>query len=201
MVGEPLVAHPTGHDYDILHMPGYRQPQDAPECICYALWMAIQYVANEYPDREVRENTNPPKLDLITDHIEIGPLGWENMGQSPLTQIASKVRGIDLNLDYRYNGFPQRIDDYVEENLEKLLPTIILVDQVLLETGNRDEGPLHAVVVCGVGKSHITIEDPLVEGTTTFEIEKLEEAWDPEHNVAININLRSTLEATQRDEL
>lgn len=201
MVGDPLVAHPASHDYDILHMPGHRQPQDAPECICYALWMAIHYVANEYPDKEIREKTQPPKLDLITDYIEIGDKGWENLGQGPLTEVASTVQSVKLNLESKYGGLPQRIDEFVDEGLDQLLPTIILIDRVLLETGNRGEGPVHAVVVCGVGEEHITIEDPLVEGTTTLEIDKLEEAWDPEFNVAIEVRLRNGLEPTRRDDL
>lgn len=201
MVGDPLVAHPEEHDYDLLHMPDHRQPQDAPECIYYALWMAIQYVANEYPDADVREQTSALKLDTVAHYIEIGQNGWENVGQEPLTQIASEVGSIDLNLAYRYNGLPQSIDEFAEEGLDELLPSIVWVDRLLLKQGERGEGPLHAAVVCGVGDDHITVEDPLVEGTTTLEIENLDEAWDPEFNTAIEVRLRDGLEPTRRDEL
>jgi hypothetical protein len=201
MVGNPLIAHPSGQEYEVLHMPGYRQAQDAPECICYALWMAMQYVANEYPDKDIRKKTIPPKLDTIMDYIEIGSLGWENAGQEPLTQLSSKVSSLNFNLEYRYGGLPQRIDEFVSGGLDQLLPTIIWVDRVLLKTGERGEGPQHAVVVCGAGDEHVTIEDPLVEGTTTLEIGKLEEAWDPEFNTSIEVRLRNKLEPTRRDEL
>lgn len=201
MVGDPLVTHPDGRGYDILHLPGHRQPQEAPECMCYSLWMVMQYVANEYPDKEIRAKTNPPKLDTIMDYIEIGSLGWENAGQKPLTQLSSEVSTLRFNLEYRYNGLPQRIDEFVSDGLDQLLPTIILVDNVLLKTGNRGEGPLHAVAVCGADDSTITIEDPLVEGTTTWEIGKLEEAWDPEYNTAIEVRLRDELQPTRRDEI
>lgn len=201
MVGDPLISNPDGHNYDILHMPGHRQPQNAPECICYALWTAIHYVANEYPDKQVRERTNPPKLDLIRDYIEIGENGWENVGQEPLTQIGSESGSIKLDLEYRYNGLPQSINEFVDERLERLLPTIVMVDRLLLKNGKRGEGPLHAVVVCGIGDSHITIEDPLVEGTTTLEIDNLDEAWDPEFNTAIELKLRDGLTATRRGEI
>lgn len=201
MVGDPVVANPGGQDYNILHMPGYRQAQDAPECIYYALWMATHYVANEYPDKEVRDRTKPPKLDLIKEYIEIGDLGWENVSQAPLTELASEVTSLKFNLEYRYNGLPQRIDEFASEGLDQLLPTIVWVDRVLLNTGKRGEGSMHAVVVCGAGESHITIEDPLVEGTTTLEIEKIEEAWDPEFNTAIELRLWDGLESTRREDI
>jgi hypothetical protein len=201
MVGDPLVAHPGEHDYELLHMPGHRQPQDAPECIYYALWVAIQYVANEYPDEGVREKTNAPKLDTIQHYIETGQNGWENVGQEPLTQISSEIGSLNLNLEYRYNGLPQDIKQFAVDGLDKLLPTIVFVDRLLLEQGERGEGPLHAVVICGADDSHITVEDPLVEGTTTLEIDNLDEAWDPEFNTAIEVRLRDGLEPTRRDEL
>lgn len=201
MVGDPLIKGSEEHDYEILRMPDYRQPQDAPECIYYALWMAIQYVANEYPNKTVRDKTKPPKLDLIRDYIDIGRLGWEDVSQEPLTELASEVGSLKLDLEYRYNGLPQSIDEFVSRGLDHLLPTIVWVDRVLLKTGERGEGPLHAVVVTGVGESHITIEDPLVEGTTTLEIDKLNNAWDPEFNVAIEVKLRDGLKPTRRDEL
>ena len=201
MVGDPIVANPGGHDYDILHIPGYRQAQHAPECICYALWMASHYVANEYPDKDIRAKTNPPKLDLIKEYIDIGELGWENVGQAPLTELGSEVSSLKFNLEYRYNGLPQRVDEFANAGLDQLLPTIIWIDRVLLKTGKRGEGPAHAVVVCGAGDSHVTIEDPLVEGTKTMEIAKLEEAWDPDFNTSIEVRLRDDLEPTRREDL
>lgn len=201
MVGNPLVAHPGEYNYDVLHIPEYRQPQDAPECIYYALWMSINYVANNYPDRTVRTATDALKLDLIQDYIEIGDVGWENPGQDPLTHISSEVGGVNLNLEYRYNGLPQSIDEFAREGLDKLLPTIVWVDRLLLDKKEREEGPLHAVVVCGVGDSHITIEDPLVEGTNTLETDRLDDAWDPEFNTAIELNLHNSLDPTRRDDL
>lgn len=201
MVGSPLIANPGEYDYDILHMPGYRQAQDAPECIHYALWIATNYVANEYPKKEIRHKSQPPKLDLISEYIDIGRLGWEDPGQEPLTGLASETGTIKLNLQYKYNGLPQRVDEFVQEGLDQLLPTIIWVDQVLLKNNERGEGPMHAVVVCGVGDEHITIEDPLVEGTTTLEIDRLNDAWDPEYNTAIEMRLRNGLEPTRREEI
>jgi len=163
--------------------------------------MVTHYVANEYPDKEVRDKTDPPKLDLIQNYIKIGKSGWENVGQDPLTQIASEVGSIKLNIEYRYNGLPHRIDEFVKDGQSQLLPTIVFVDRLLLKQGKRGEGPLHAVVVCGVGESHITVEDPLVDGTTTMEIENLDDAWDPEFNTAIEVKLRDGLEPTRRTEI
>lgn len=90
MVGSPLIANPGDHDYDILHMPGYRQVQSAPECIHYALWIAIHYVANEYPDKDVRSRTQPPKLDLISEYIDIGELVGKTSGKSHSRSLRPK---------------------------------------------------------------------------------------------------------------
>ncbi len=201
MVGQPLVNNPGEHDYKVLHMPGYRQAQHAPECIYYALWVSTHYVANEYPDKQVRDRTRPPKLDEIRKHLDTGDLGWEEPSQDPLTELSSEISSVKLNLEYSYGGFPKRIDEFVEDGLDQLLPTIIWVDNVLLESGKRGEGPMHAVVVCGAGDTTITVEDPLVEGTTTLEIANLEEAWDPEYNTAIEVRLRDGLKPTRRAQL
>jgi len=201
MVGDPLVAHSGEQDYNVLNMPGYRQPQHASECIYYTLWIATNYVANSYPDKSVRDATNPPKLDLIKQYIDTGDIGWEKPKQDPLTELAREISSVKLNLQCRYGGHPQDLDEFVQDGLENLLPTIIWIDKVLLKQGDRGTGPLHAVVVSGVGDSHITIEDPLVEGTTTFEIDNLEEAWDPEYNTAIEVSLSNTFEPTRREEL
>jgi len=201
MVGDPIVSNPGGHDHDILHLPRYRQPQAAPECILYSLWITSHYVANSYPDKNIRDKTNPPKLDTIKDHIQVGKLGWETPSQAPLTELSSETSSINFNLEYGYNGIPKRVDEFVQPGLDQLLPTIIWVDHSLMKTGERRHGPMHAVVVAGVGESQISIEDPLVEGTTTLEIEKLEEAWDSEYNTAIEIGLRDGLDPIRRDEL
>lgn len=199
MVGDPLAANPGDYDHDVLRMPDHRQPQNAQECIYYTLWMAIQYVANEYPDKQVRNQTRPPKLDLIQEYIEIGQNGWENPGQEPLTEISSEIGSLKLNLEYRYNGLSQSIDEFVGESLDQFLPTIVWVDQLLLKDGTRGVGPMHSVIVCGLGDSHITINDPLVEGTTNVERDSLDEAWDPEYNTAIQLKLREGLEPTRRE--
>jgi hypothetical protein len=163
--------------------------------------MAIQYVANNYPDKNVRAETDAPKLDLIQDYIEVGETGWENPAQEPLTQISSEVGSLDLTLEYRYNGLPQSIDEFARDRFDELLPTIAWFDRLLLKQGDRGEGPLHAAVICGIGDSHITIEDPLVEGTTTLGIDSLNEAWDPEFNTAIEVSLGNKLEPTWREDL
>jgi len=198
MVGNPLVQNGDGHDYRVLRMPKHRQPSNAPECVCYSLWMAIHYVANEYPSKDVRDKTTPPKLDTIQEYIDVGKRGWENPTQDPLTELASETGSLKLNLEARYGGHPQGIDEFAKKGMDKLLPTIAWIDQLLLKNGERDEGPLHAVVIQGIGDSHITIADPLVEGTTTLEIDKVDEAWDPEFNTAIEVMLRDGLEPTRR---
>jgi len=201
MVGEPLTTRPEEHDHDLLRMPDYRQAQNASECIYYALWTAIHYVANSYPDKNIRNEIKPPKLDLIAEYIETGTLGWETPSQEPLSFIATEIGGLKLNLQYQYNGFPQTVDKFVQERYDQLLPTIIWIDRLLLEKGERGTGPMHAVVVCGVGDTHVTIEDPLVEGPKAVKIGKLEEAWDPEYNTAIEVRLSDSLEPTRREAL
>lgn len=198
MVGSPLIKHPDGHQYSVLRIPRHRQPQDAPECICYTLWMAIHYVANEYPDKEIRDKTNAPNLDLIEEYINIGQNGWENPGQEPLTEISSEVGTVELSLEYRYNGLPQRVDEFAKRGINKHLPSIIFIDRLLLKQQIRDKGPLHAAIICGVGEENITIKDPLLEGTTTLEIERLNEAWDPEFNQAIEVTLGDGFDPTRR---
>lgn len=198
MVGSPLIAHPGDQDYQILHVPNYRQPQDSSECIYYALWIATQYLTNKYPSKDVRDAVSPPKLDQIADHIETGSRGWQNPKQDPLSALSSQIGGIKLKLQYRYNGFPVDVDEFVQDSLDCYLPTVILIDRLLLTEGDRNEGIVHAVVVCGIGNSHVTIEDPLVEGTKTVPIQKLNDAWDPEYNTAIEIELKTGLQPVRR---
>jgi len=142
-------------------------------------------------------------LDEIHEHIEVGHRGWQNPEQDPLTELSEKVSTVKLNIKYRYNGQPQRIDEFTKDRLANYLPTIVWIDKTVLnsrgtdrpatETLTRDEGPLHAAVVIGVGEDQITYHDPLLRGSATVEIDKLEDAWDPKFNTAIRAGLKDYL--------
>jgi hypothetical protein len=163
--------------------------------------MTSHYIANNYPNKKVRERTTPPKLDKIREYIEVGDLGWEDPNQESLTGLSSEIGSLKFDLEHRYGGLPQTASEFAQEGLNKLLPSIIWVDNVLLKTGNRGTGPLHAVVVIGADEEEITIQDPLVQGITTLEANEVDDAWDPEYNTAVRVKLRQGLNPITREEI
>jgi len=201
MVKKPIIEDPEDYPHEILRLPGFRQPQEASECICYALWVSIQYVSNAYPDKQVRDRTNPQKIDNIKEYVDIGELGWENPSQTPLTKLSSEVSSLKFNLEYRYNGLSQDVDEVIDEGLNILLPTILFIDNQLIKTGERGTGPMHAVVACGFDDDNVTIVDPLVEGKKTIRADQLNGAWDPEFNTCVKIRLSEELEPVQREDI
>jgi len=195
------MQHPSDYPFNILRVPRYRQPQNAPECIHYALYIIAQYVTDHYPDPDVRDATGPVSLDLFREHIKTGRLGWETPSQEPLTNIAAEIGGVQFSLETRYGRQPQSIDELVQEPLDQLLPTIVWIDKAMLKEDQRGSNPMHAMVVTGCGDTHITVEDPLVEGRITYDIDRLNDAWDPELNTAVTVDLDDRLEPTRRGEL
>ena len=70
----------------------------------------------------------------------------------------------------------------------------------MLKDQIRGEGPLHAMVVSGMGNERMTLHDPLKRSTDTFGIDKIDDAWDPEMNTALQVELSSTLSPVYREE-
>lgn len=149
--------------------------------------MVTQYVANEYPDKEIRANCNTIKIDHIFKYIDIGTFGWENPSQGPLNHITELVKAISFDLNYWYGTPPQSLHEICKSSLENSLPVIAFIDRVLMEDGVRNEGSLHSVLITGTGDNHTVINDPLVEGTKVVENDKLEDAWDPEYNQTVKV--------------
>lgn len=200
VVGTPLERHPDGRDHEILRIPTYRQPQESTECVQYALWMVCQYVANGYPDPDVRSAVDPPSLDDITECVSVGSGGWRPR-QEPLTQLASTVGGVEFSLESRYNGIPQSVTEYVQPRLRNLLPSILWIDKLRMDGRARNEGPLHAVVVSGLGDDCVTFHDPLLGATRSESAERVNDAWDPEMNTAVNVALSGKVDPTTVEEL
>lgn len=189
MTRSPWVSAGSDYPVDRLRIPDHPQPQHAPQCVVYSIWMVTQYVANEYSVREIRSETNTIKIDDILEYIEIGSFGWENPRQSPLTEISEHIRTVKFNLNYWYGSPPRSLQTISKACLENDLPVIAFIDRVLLEEGVRNEGALHSILITGAGGEHTIINDPLVEGTKIVENDKLEDAWDPEYNQVVETKI------------
>jgi hypothetical protein len=161
--------------------------------------MVTHYIANEYPSEDVRSKVNPPKLGTIADFIEVGNGGWENIGQEPLTKLGAKIQGVNISLFSKYDA-DTTIRELTAPYLQKHLPCIVWMDRLMLKDQIRGEGPLHAMVVSGMGNERMTLHDPLKRSTDTFGIDKIDDAWDPEMNTALQVELSSTLSPVYREE-
>lgn len=151
--------------------------------------MASHYLANEYPDESIRSQTRPPTIDQIQEYIETDELGWRPE-QDPLTELSTYISTVKFDLHYNYGDPTKQLMKTVESNLENHLPTIAFIDPVRLRDGKkRDEGPLHAVVICGQDGGNSVICDPWRQGTDQVENNKLKDAWDPDYNQLIDIAL------------
>lgn len=175
-----------------LRIPTHSQPEGEQYCVPYALWMVVQYVKNEYPDNDVRSSTRTISVDEINDFLEPDSLlGW-TPNQSDLTEISTYVSTVSFSLEQWRRNPPQSLLELAEERLENDLPVIGIVDAQMLRRGIRGTGPLHAVVIAGVGDDSAVIADPWYAALHEVSRDKLKDAWDPSHHQIIDVAVDET---------
>lgn len=154
--------------------------------------MVSNYVENEHPDKSIRTATIAPSIDDLLDICDPSEeRGWAP-NQSDLTEISAHTRTVHFSVESFGRNPNRSVIDIAEENLDNDLPLIVLVDAQLLRYGTRGHGPLHTVVIVGVGKDDVAIADPWFSAMTEVGQDKLEEAWDENLHQIINVSLRTT---------
>jgi len=179
-------------DCAYLRIPTHSQPDEEAYCVPYALWMVVQYVKNEYPDNDVRSNTRSVSVDEITEFLEPDSLlGW-TPNQSNLTEVSTYVSEVSFSLEQWRRNPPQNLLELAEDRLGNDLPIIGLIDAQMLRRGIRGTGPLHSVVIAGLGNHKAVIADPWYAALHEVPRDKLKDAWDPSHHQIIDVAIDET---------
>lgn len=185
----------TGHiGFKHLRVPSHTQPEDEADCVVYSLWMTASYVGNDFPDRDVRNNVNVPKIDDIKNYISTDELGWRP-NQADLTELSTFASGVVFSLESWSWEAPKRLITLAEERLEDNLPLIAFIDSQQLRQGTpRGSGPLHSIVIVGVSeeREEVAIADPWYAAIHTVEKDNLEDAWDPMLHQIIDVGVRQS---------
>lgn len=185
-----------GHDFHALRVPALSQPEGEDECVIYALWMVIHYFLNEHPEKSVREETNGLSSDEIRENITVTKRGWVPK-QDELTLLSESTRSIRFRYQFSQGEPPKDLSTIIEEHLHENVPFILIIDALQLRQGIRSEGPLHAVVVTGLGDSSVAINDPWGYLEDTVDKEKLKDAWDPQYNSYIGVSVSNRISSKQ----
>lgn len=180
-------------DFPTLRVGAFAQPFNESDCVTYSLLTVASYIANEYPDEEVRLKTNVPLVDEIKGHIRTDELGWRP-NQADLTDISALISSVRLSLDEWPGEPPRRLLEIAQDFLDRDLPLIVLIDDLQLRRGIRGSGPLHAVTIVGVSPSgdEVAIADPWFGEVRQVSEAKLEDAWDPMHHQVIKVEVAGT---------
>lgn len=183
-------------DCAYLRIPTHSQPDEEAYCVPYALWMVIQYVKNEHPDDDVRSDTHSASVDDILKFLAPDPLlGW-TPNQSDLTDVSAHVSAVSFSLEQWPRNPPQDLLELAEERLEEDLPIIAFIDAQLLRRGIRGNGPLHSVVIAGLGDDNVIIADPWYAALHEVPQDKLKDAWDPSHHQIIDVVVEESTSST-----
>lgn len=179
-------------DCEYLRIPTHSQPDEEAYCVPYALWMVVQYVKNEHPDDSTRSSTRSVSVDEITDFLEPDALlGW-TPNQSDLTEVSAYISTVSFSLEQWRRNPPQNLLELAREQLEDNLPLIGFIDAQMLRRGIRGNGPLHSVVIVGVGDDNAVIADPWYAALQEVPRDKLKDAWDPSHHQIIDVAVDET---------
>lgn len=185
-------------DYPHLRIPPLSQPEAEAYCVPYALWIVINYVANEYPDQNIQRNTKPIKTVELVDQLDPDPLlGWKP-NQSDLTKVANMAKTLNISLEEWPGTPPKSLIELSEENLKNDLPLIAFIDSHFLLHGVRSgRGADHSVVICGLGtnangENTAIVANPWFAALHEVKQAKLEEVWDPSRHQIIDIDIEPT---------
>lgn len=182
---------------DALRVPGHTQPDREPECLLYSMWMTLQYVNSVYPSEPVREATPVLRPEKLKQIITIREMGW-SPDQDDLDALSEETDPVGWEMK-TWAGAPPMNTFYevVKDGFDEELPTIAVVDAMRLQ-GRDQRGPLHAVVVTGLGDRKIVVNDPWGSMYDVYPRDRVADAWDTTLNRLITVDLheQSTLQHT-----
>lgn len=167
--------------------------------------MVLQYMNSTYPSEAIRSDTPVISPAEMREFITIRDSGW-SPDQSDLDALGEETGPVNWKLKWWRDRTPPSdvLFDVVEDSLDETLPTIAVVDAMRLRGMSR-RGPLHAVVVVGLGERDVVVNDPWGSMAELIPRDRMVEAWDTTLNRVITIDLtkQSTLNqqlTTEEDE-
>jgi hypothetical protein len=158
--------------------------------------MCLQYVANAYPVRWIRDETPALTVDEIENHLTIRESGWIP-DSDDLAQLSEETRPTAFRHTYwKQSLTSQGFYQMIAEKLDRDLPTIAIINAGQLRQGTPTTGPAHAVVVRGLTDTTVAVNDPW--GQQVFVArDRFMDAWDAEginQMVHVEIQEQSTLQ-------
>jgi|AntRauTorcE11898_2_1112593.scaffolds.fasta_scaffold10073_3 hypothetical protein len=178
-----------------LNVPLLTQPNSEKECLVYCLGMVLQYCNRVHPNNTVREATNElSPSELKDDHIFIRDSGW-SPDEDDLEALSDELGIVSVEWLYWMKSPPiGAFDDCVESGLEQNLPTIAVVDARRIQRIDSNDSQ-HAVVVVGLGKSKVVLNDPWGEKHQVLKKDVVIDAWDTVLNrlMVIDISKQNTI--------
>jgi len=158
------------------------------------MWMVLQYMHSVYPSKEVRSATPVISPAEMRETITIRESGW-SPDQSDLDALSEETGPVDWQMKWWRRTPPtDALYRIVEDGLDEDLPTIAVVDSMRLRGSNR-RGPLHAVVIVGLGEHDVVVNNPWGDMNQTIPRDRVADAWDTTLNRVITMDLmtQSTL--------
>jgi hypothetical protein len=154
--------------------------------------MVSQYVANEFPDPDIRDRADPPSIPEIKRYVTVDELGWRP-NQSDLTDLSTHITLPKFSLESWTGTPPVSLAELAHNNLTRDLPLIAFIDAQQLRQGVRGSGPLHSIVITGIDESNnpgsVAIADPWFAAIHSVSEQNLEDAWDPSLHHIIDVGL------------
>lgn len=188
---------------DALDVPLRTQPNREQECLLYSLYMVLTYCESVHPSEEVRDNTTVLTPDeLKRDHITIRDSGWSPSPED-IEELSNHLGTVNATLNYWKRSPPMNaFEEIIEDSLAKDLPTIAVVDAMRIQEMDSEDGQ-HAIVVTGLGKSHVTINDPWGSRQKKLKKGTVIDAWDTQLNrlITFDTSNQDTLGTTQQQEV
>jgi uncharacterized protein YvpB len=176
---------------EALNVPNFNQPESENKCMVYALWDVLQFLKNHHSDPWVKDNTNTLDLDEIMEYITVRGAGWPSR-QEELDELSDTIGKGEFKLVEWIESSPsqQELHETIQDNLNKDLPLIVIVDfHTLHDTPEQgDELSMHSVVVTGEEDNKYLVNDPWNGKWFAVRKSKLADAWDVRLNQYVEIN-------------
>lgn len=195
MSSSPWVRHPSEPDFDVLEVPIFSQPEGENECMPYSIKMVLEYIHEAYPNPMIREDAPEHNISEIRSFLTIRRAGWVP-DEDELAELSTSTSPIQFEHDHWETPPATLPYGLIEDKLEENLPVILVIDARELREGVGDRGPDHAVVVTGLDRTRVAINDPWGYHYDVVDRTALEQAWDGRFSqlVKVDIGIQGTLQ-------